>query len=483
MLPMEQMVKIPKCIQIILWGVIIAFLFTSQVGRSTQVVATGGSGVSSGAVNSPVSADTVSIVLNPDYQTTAKMNLNANKPAKLASLGAILPAGTHMLTGPPGDAQDWVLTFSDEFNGETLNANKWAKEYGLDTYCIVDNPPPPGTPTYCNRSNNDEKNWYVDESPQVEAGVLKLVASKNDCSGDGLPDRNYAPYTCANFPYLSGMVSTHDRFSQLYGYFEARIKSINGQGFWPSFWLIPQLPPLPNPTVGYFWPPEIDIMENKGQVPNEIYMTQHYSGVYPLPSSKLNNWTYGGHEGAVFNGPDYSAGFHTYAVEWQPGLVIWYIDGIEHFRSIFNTPPGTINQPDYSGEMHLILNLAVGGVFVDHLLPPDQLLPATMEVDYVHVYQKASLPLAEFTTNSPVDLGETAVFTNSSIGPEPLSFVWYFGNTFTSTLRNPTHSFADIGPYTVILTATNVNGSDSVSHDFVVWNRNNTIFLPWFTKK
>jgi len=94
---------------------------------------------------------------------------------------------------------------------------------------------------------------------------LKLAASINDCSGDGSLDRSYAPYTCANFPYLSGMVSTHDRFSQLYGYFEARIKLVNGQGFWTAFWLISQLPLDPNPDVEYFWPPEIDIMENRGQ--------------------------------------------------------------------------------------------------------------------------------------------------------------------------------------------------------------------------
>jgi beta-glucanase (GH16 family) len=147
------------------------------------------------------------------------------------------------------------LTFSDEFTGTTLNHTTWATEYGFDTYCVVDTPPPPATPTYCNRSNNDEKEWYVDDAPRVENGVLKLEARKNDCSGDQLPN-NYPPYSCANFPYLSGMVSTHDRFSQLYGYFEARIKILDIQGFWPAFWLIPQLPRPPSPDVEYFWPPE-----------------------------------------------------------------------------------------------------------------------------------------------------------------------------------------------------------------------------------
>ena len=92
------------------------------------------------------------------------------------------------------------------------------------------------------------------------------------------------------------------------------------------------------------------------------------------------------------------------------------------------------------------------------------------------------LPLAEFTSNSPLELGETAVFTNISTGTGPLSFVWDFGDTFTSTLTNPTHSYTAADSYTVTLTATNSGGSDTVSHEFVVWTTNTTIYLPWLTK-
>ena len=417
------------------------------------------------------------------FTEAARVSLHTSQNSSLVSSAASLSPRAKAFTRSPGDPADWILTFSDEFDGQSLDPAKWATEYGLDTYCIVDDPPPPGTPTYCNRSNNDEKEWYIDASPFVQAGVLKLEASINDCSGDGLPDRSYAPYTCANFPYLSGMVSTHDRFSQLYGYFEARIKLVNGQGFFPAFWLIPQLPSIANPDVEYYWPPEIDIMENKGQEPEVILMTHHYSGVFPEPGSKLNNWSYGGLDGSSYSGPDYSADFHTYAVEWQPGLIIWYIDGIEQFRSTYNIPPGTTNPPDYSGEMHIILNLAIGGAGVGYLLPPDELLPATMEVDYVRVYQNNSFPLAGFTSNSPVALGETAIFTNTSTGSEPLGFVWDFGDTFTSTLRNPTHNYAAAGPYTVTLTATNTDGSDTLSHNFVVLPPKKTIYLPWLTKE
>jgi beta-glucanase (GH16 family) len=300
------------------------------------------------------------------------------------------PQKAQLSSGPPGLASDWVLTFSDEFDSTTLDHDKWATEYGFDTYCVVATPSPAGMPTYCNRSNNDEKEWYVDDAPRVENGILKLVARRNDCSGNQQPDR-YPPYSCANFRYLSGMVSTHNRFSQLYGYFEARIRILDGAGFWPAFWLIPQLPPTPLPDVEYFWPPEIDILESRGQEPNMAYMNQHYSGVYPDPGNRTNNWSYGGTISGSFDArSSFATGFHTYAVAWESGRVVWYIDGVERFHSTTNLPPGKISLPEYPGDMQIILNLAVGGSFVNHELPPDSSLPAAMEVDYVRVYQKAS---------------------------------------------------------------------------------------------
>jgi beta-glucanase (GH16 family) len=474
-----KMNKTHKWINAVSWGTMVVLLIISQAGMVDQE----GKAASNKPSDSLMREDIVPTSRPPIDGYAFADSWNTSAYSASSSSGVSRAMNGNKSLRPLGEAAGWRLTFSDEFDGEVLDPEKWATEYGFDTDCVVDNPPPPGTPTYCNRSNNNEKEWYIDESPSVGDGRLRLVASKNDCSGDGLPDRGYEPYSCANFPYLSGMVSTHGRFSQLYGYFEARIKLVNGQGFWPAFWLIPQLPAVPNPDVEYFWPPEIDIMENKGQEPNVVFMFHHYSGVFPEPGSKLNNWAYGGAVGSSYSGPDFSTEFHTYAVEWQPGLIIWYIDGIEQFRSTYNTPPGMINPPDYTGEMHIILNLAVGGDFVGNLLPPDELLPATMEVDYVRVYEKDSLPFAEFTSNSPVSVGETAIFSNTSLGAEPLSFVWDFGDTFTSTLRNPTHRYVDPGSYTVTLSATNPEGSDTVSHDIVVWTANTTIYIPWITKQ
>jgi hypothetical protein len=75
----------------------------------------------------------------------------------------------------------------------------------------------------------------------------------------------------------------------------------------------------------------------------------------------------------VYVGPDFSQAFHTFAVEWQPSQIIWYIDGVERFRS---------NQGVPSEPMNLIINLAVGGAWPGN---PDAstVFPAYLDIDYV----------------------------------------------------------------------------------------------------
>jgi PKD repeat protein len=54
----------------------------------------------------------------------------------------------------------------------------------------------------------------------------------------------------------------------------------------------------------------------------------------------------------------------------------------------------------------------------------------------------------------------TVTFTDLSTG-EPTSWSWNFDDGFTSTLQNPTHTFATNGTYDVCLTATSILGSNT----------------------
>jgi hypothetical protein len=68
-------------------------------------------------------------------------------------------------------------------------------------------------------------------------------------------------------------------------------------------------------------------------------------------------------------------------------------------------------------------------------------------------------PMASFTHDGPVAVGETAVFSNTSTG-DNLSYVWSFGDGQTGTQASPSHIYSQAGTYTVTLTATNSAGSD-----------------------
>lgn len=217
-----------------------------------------------------------------------------------------------------------TTVFSDEFNSDYINTAKWNTSY------------PDG---------QGELQWYTPDALSVNQGILTIKAEKKKL--------NWQNFT-------SGIMTTKGNFEQMYGYFEIRAKVPEGRGFLPAFWLMP---------ASGKWPPEIDVFEVLGQEPNKVYMTEHYldSSGNPAEHQKF------------FIGPNFSYDFHTYAVDWTPEKITWYVDGVERFSTTQNVP----HEP-----MFLLINLAVGGNWPG---PPDAstVFPNAMEVSYVHVYSRS----------------------------------------------------------------------------------------------
>jgi hypothetical protein len=234
-----------------------------------------------------------------------------------------------------------TLIFADEFSGTSLDRSRWddcypwGNEGGYEGNCY-------------NRSTG-ETQVYLERNITVADGTLKLTAKRE----------NYCAHSKC-FSYTSGMVATHPRlgtgFTTRYGYLEASIKMPKGKGLWPAFWTLPW--PVAHP-------PEIDITEVLGDSITTHRMHYHYDDNGTDRSVGKN-----------YVGPDLSADFHTYAVDWRPGLIVWYFDGVEVFRT---------TQSVSGDPMYLLLNLAVDG----WAGPPDSStpFPAVMEVDWVRVYR------------------------------------------------------------------------------------------------
>jgi beta-glucanase (GH16 family) len=257
--------------------------------------------------------------------------------------------------GPTASAANpavWSLVWSDEFdgpNGSPVDGSKWSFDIGGNGWGNNE------LETYTSRTANAD----------LEDGTLVIKTLKETFMGTDGITRNYT----------SARLLTKTKFTQKYGRFEARLKIPFGQGLWPAFWMLGDN----INTAG--WPNcgEIDIMENIGKEPSMVHGTFHgpgYSGAGGITAAY-----------ALPNGQKFSDDFHTFAVEWEPNVVRFYVDGLLYkTRTPADLPAGTSWVFDHP--FFIILNVAVGGGFPGN---PDAstVFPQRMVVDYVRVYQRA----------------------------------------------------------------------------------------------
>lgn len=271
------------------------------------------------------------------------------------------------------------LAFSDEFNGWNVNRARWNTSYqwGPDTI------------------TNGEKQYYVDingdhphgqDHDAIGYNPFKFNGSTLAIQAAKTPDNK--KWMALNQPYLSGLLTSRDKFHTKFGYYEARIKIPKHRGTFPAFWLLHQN--LQNQGTKRL---EIDIMESLGHNTRTIYHTAHYyndvSQYYGgnHVQLKTNNVYNGGNYGVDF-GDDY----HVYAVSWEPGVIIYYIDGVEYNRLY----DGNTNFE----ELYVLLNLAMGGTWTNtaawgglgYDFPSQDDLNnhgnPKLEIDYVRVYKR-----------------------------------------------------------------------------------------------
>jgi beta-glucanase (GH16 family) len=285
----------------------------------------------------------VSVLLAFAAATPASAAVTGRKPAPTSTTSDA--CGTQVLKA---DGTAWSCTFADDFNGRTVDRSHWVPQTNFST----------GDPSAFT--------CYIDDPSTVKVanGTLNLtvrqIAKPMLCpTGAGIQPTNY----------VSGMVSTYHLFSQQYGRFEARIRNTatTFPGLHEAFWLWPD-DRVPSTDV---WPNagEIDVSETYSVHPDLSIPFLHYSADSGGAQDGLNTaWNCTANRGE----------WNTYTLEWTPTSITILVNGR---TCLVNTSADPAFQKPYI--ISLTQGLGSYGNVYDGRAP----LPATMNIDYVHVWK------------------------------------------------------------------------------------------------
>ena len=249
-----------------------------------------------------------------------------------------------------GDRSQWRLVWADEFNYNGLpDPSKWSYDVGGHGW------------------GNKELQHYTDkrkENARVENGNLIIEARKE---------------AWERLEYTSARLVSKNKGDWTYGRFEVRAKLPSGRGTWPAIWM------LPTGWVYGGWPNsgEIDIMEHVGFDPDVVHASVH---------TKSYHHSIGTQKTDKINVKTARAEFNVYAVEWSPEEIRAFVNEQHYFT--FENERLTNTSADYKQwpfdkPFHLLLNVAVGGMWGGVKGVDETIWPRRMEVDYVRVYQLA----------------------------------------------------------------------------------------------
>lgn len=279
----------------------------------------------------------------------------------------------HDLSAVPYWLDEFELVFSDEFNGETLDADKWQTRLVWGDSRIV----------------NREQQYLVDVQAYPDFGYDPFTFTGESVVINAIPVpeelEEKLPAICdegdpedpAPCQFLSGALSSHDRFQFIYGYTEGRFKVSGTPGALSSFYLYHR---YAGTGVNYH-APEIDIIEYLGENPYgdpDAFQTYHFGDPNTGITRSAPTMSYAKPDGGTY-ADDHE--WHTFGVLWEPQLVVWYIDGIE-VKRLFG--PQVSRQP-----MNIVNYLVAGSGWAPTPdISDESIFPIQLEADYIRVYQR-----------------------------------------------------------------------------------------------
>ncbi len=218
----------------------------------------------------------------------------------------------------------YLLKWSDEFNGSSLDMNNWTYETGAGGW-----------------GNDEYQNYTAGDNLKFENGNLVIIPRMTIESGK-------------KTQYTSTRIYTKNKKTFKYGKMEIRAKATGAQGTWSAGWMLGD---GTGDSRGWPYDGEIDIFESmNGGVPQTVHC-EYFNNQY---------WSHGN--------KNYSTGltqaqcaqqYHTYGIIWTDKYIQFTVDGVNKGLYDPTTYSSTIYDKVWKGAFDhpffFILNCAIGG--------------------------------------------------------------------------------------------------------------------------
>jgi beta-glucanase (GH16 family) len=276
---------------------------------------------------------------------TSDLGTDISLEVKFVAKGFVTAKKTSNTVAVANITRKYEQIWSEEFNGPAgapADPNVWVAQNGDGV-------------AFGNRGwGNNERQWYDDKISSTDGSGSYVIKATTTNAGI---NNCYYKGPCE---WASTKLVTKDKVGFKYGRIEARIKGPVGKGTWGAFWMLgADIDERGWPGCG-----EIDVTELLGSLPSTNL------GYIHGPSGSRG-------ERVEMKTP-HASEYHTYAVDWLPDQIRYYLDGVP-FLTLDKRDPGWV----YDHEFYIIINLAMGGNLGGTI--EANLKDTSMEFDYIRV--------------------------------------------------------------------------------------------------
>ena len=274
-------------------------------------------------------------------ENVTKLDVRDNRPASVTPPAPQPPTEQIITAGVPAG---YKMVWHDEFDGGPLpDPAKWGYQKGGYGWMAKE------------LQNYQEAD---PENVRVADGILTITARK-----EKLDRGNYS----------STRLVTNDLVELGFGYYEIRAKFPAGDGLRSSFWMVD------GDIAKKGWPMagEIDLVEHYGRVPNVVGAAVQTDN---------NSYAKGNQLGGTRELPTATSEFHVYSCLWTNRRLEFAVDGEVYWTYAPKAEDGLKAFP-FVSKSYLAATLAVGGQRGPQGPVDDSIFPASLEIDYVRVYQ------------------------------------------------------------------------------------------------